>query len=146
MYFIIVFIFIILYKLLKYDNHDFKVKFGMVQLDVGTIFAAVYIVRLLHGNLLHVLVLVIFHFFIIFLAHNNKNRILEELKNPKTMIGKVLALVGFVGGGIAGIFSFLMARYFDIIFVCSFIYSGLLLVVLIFHASWPNKNTEREVL
>lgn len=121
-------------------NKRFRLVFGLIQIDVTTILGAVFVTRMLNGSLGFLFLLIVLLILTVLIGHLYRRKIISELKNPQTVLGKILASFGLIGGGLAGILTYWASQSMSGIIVGSFIYALLLLVVAIAHAQWPIDN------
>lgn len=131
-------ILILISKIRKWHySKMFRLVFGLIQINVSAILVAVFITRMLNESLGFLFLLIFLHIITVCVSHIYRHRIISELINPKTVLGKILVSFGLIGGGVAGILSYWAAQSLSGIIVGSFMYTLMLLVVVIFHAQWP---------
>lgn len=144
-YCVLLILFVFISKAKKWHRSQrFRTLWVLIQLDTSAIFTAVLATRVLEGSVgLFFLVMGIFLLGIL-AGHRYSRRILGELHNPKTLVGKLLVAFGALGGGLAGLFSYWFSQFAPSLAVVSFICACILLVLVIVHAafqrSWPTKE------
>jgi hypothetical protein len=138
LYCVVIGVVMLISKAKKWHRYTkFRYIFSFSIIDSSTVMVAIFITRILDGGIGLFLVLVALLLLAMIVGHRYRRRIGEELTEPKTVIGKVLISFGSLGGGLAALLAYWSTQFVSGIFVGAFIYGGMLLVVLIFHAHWP---------
>ncbi len=122
----------------------FRTLWVLIQLDTAAILTAIVIARMLDGSVSVFLLVTGIFLLGIFAGHRYSRRILDELKKPETLLGKLLIAFGSLGGGLAGLLSYWFSQFVSGVAIASFICACMLLVIVIVHAGtqvgWPRKE------
>lgn len=70
------------------------------------------------------------------IGHRFRRVVFRELVAPQSGCGKLLAIVGIVGGGIAGVIGFTLGRIFNITTMGLILFPLCLLLIVIAHSFW----------
>lgn len=122
----------------------FRTLWLLIQLDTTAIFTAIVVARMLKGSVVVFLFVTGIFLLGILTGHWYSRRIVDELKKPKALLGKLLLALGSLGGGLAGLLSYWFSQYVSGVAVAAFLCACILLVLVIVHAGaragWPEKG------
>ncbi|GAA0588632.1 hypothetical protein GCM10009001_00630 [Virgibacillus siamensis] len=113
-----------------------RVIYMIIQIDVAAICIIVLYWRSVSRNLFLLLSLTFLMVIVAYIGSRFSKIINQELRAPKTGIGKGIYAFGSVGAGIAGISGYVIGQGSPSAVIISILYVFMLAIVLMFHAQW----------
>ena len=113
-----------------------RMVYAIAHFDLFSFYGAVFLWRETNENLWVAFILGSLMVITAIISHRYRRVVFRELLAPQSGCGKLLAIVGVVGGGIAGVIGFTLGRIFNITTLGHVVFPLCLLLMVIAHSFW----------
>lgn len=107
----------------------------VTHVNVAVLFAMTILWRAGGSSPWLIIVLVFIHMLSVFLGYRYREAVNRALRSPRRQKSRILTVVGGIGGGGAGLLTYVLTPAFPLFMLC-LMYFGLLFVAAFFQAQW----------